>query len=291
MGKKVKSNEKLSAQDFFEKGHLPLCVFRMPFVDWSRELHSHNFYEVMIVVGGMAVHHLGEQHKTISMGDVFVIPPGHAHGYDVPENSGVQVLNVLFDLKRLHLNPRDLDSIPGFRALFSAASENHNEPHLKLPAKDLAFVHSVVEEIEAEQEEMAPGYEFFCETKFRELIVFLSRRYSHISTPAGKSFLKLGELIGYMETHLGEEVRFEDLTGAAHMSPTSLRRAFHETFGCSPMAYLQKVRIKKAMLLLADPARSVSDVAFEVGFNDSGYFARVFKQETGESPKMFREKL
>jgi AraC-like DNA-binding protein len=283
--------EKLAAKKFFEPGRIPLCVFRMPYVDWSRQIHSHDFHEMMIVVGGVAVHHLGDHHETISMGDVFVIPPGHHHGYDVPENSGVQVLNVLFDWKRLAMNVRDLEQIPGFHALFSVKLDSHFEPHLKLPARDLAVVNSIVEEIETELEGLVAGGEFLAETKFRELVVFLSRRYSHVATPSGRNVLKLGELISYMEKHLGEDLRFEELAKAIHMSPTSLRRTFQETFNCSPMAYLQQLRVKRAMLLLADPMKSISDVAFDVGFNDSGYFSRVFRQEAGETPKMFREKL
>lgn len=283
--------EKLISKNFFERGHLPLCVFRMPYVEWGRRVHTHDFHEMMIVIGGVAIHHMGEQHATVSMGDVFIIPPGHAHGYDVPEHSGVQILNVLFDLTRLSMNTRDLELIPGFHALFSVKWSNDYEAHLKLPPKDLALVNSIVETIEHEQEEMAPGCEFYCETKFRELVVFLSRRYSHVSTEAGRNVLRIGGLISYMEKHLGEDLRFESLADEASMSPTSLRKVFQEAFGCPPMAYLQQLRVKKAMLLLADPLNSISDVAFSVGFNDSGYFSRVFKQTTGESPKEFRAKL
>ena len=91
-----------------------------------------------------------------------------------------------------------------------------------------------------------------------------------------------------MEKHLGEDLRFEKLAEVVRMSPTALRRTFQETFACSPMAYLQQLRVKKAMLLLSDPLKSISDVAFDVGFNDSGYFSRVFKQGTNETPKEFR---
>ena len=115
--------EKLVAKTFFDKERLPLCVFRMPYVDWSRGSHSHNFYELMVVVGGVAIHHMDGRHETVSMGDVYAIPPGHIHGYDVPENSGVQVLNVLFDLERMNMNTRDLEAIPGFHALFSIARQ------------------------------------------------------------------------------------------------------------------------------------------------------------------------
>jgi two-component system response regulator YesN len=57
------------------------------------------------------------------------------------------------------------------------------------------------------------------------------------------------------------------------------------------MVYLQQLRVKKAMLMLADPSKSVCDIAFEVGFNDSGYFTRVFKKEIGETPREFRTRV
>ena len=282
--------EQLKGQEFFEEGHIPIAVFRQ-FADFNRQPHSHDFYEVMIVIGGVAVHHFGEQHQTISMGDLFVIPPGQVHSYNVEENSAVQVLNLLFDLEALEINPRDLKELPGFHALFKVGAGTYDEPHLKLAAKELAFVSSVVDQIEMELEEEAPGHQFFCGMKLRELMVFLSRRYSHVTAPAGKNFLKLGELVSYMEKNLGTDLRFEQLSEVSHMSASSLRRIFGDAFGCSPMSYLQKLRVKKAMLLLADQSRSIGDVAFEVGFNDSGYFYSVFKKEMDETPKTFRENL
>ena len=281
-----------SSDEFWAKGELPMCVFRMPYAEFSRAIHQHNFHEIMIVVGGVALHHLDDIHESISMGDVFVVPPGHPHGYEVEENQGVQVLNVLFNLEELEINLRDLDQIPGFHALFSVKSTGKFEPHLKLNANDLARVNSIVEEIEEAQESLVAGSEFCCETKLRELILFLSRRYSNVVTQGGsKNLLKLGSVISYMETHYQNDLRFEDLAENANLAPTTLRRLFHESFGCSPMAYLQQLRIKKAMLMLADPTNSIGDIAFAIGFNDSGYFTRIFKKETGETPREFRARI
>jgi len=284
--------ELLSSNEFWSSEELPMCVYRMPYVEFSRKIHQHNFHEIMIVVGGVALHHLDDLHESISMGDVFVIPPGHPHGYEVEENQGVQVINVLFDLNELGINFRDLERIPGFHALFSVKSAKKFEPHLKLNAKDLAHVNSIVEEIEEAQESLIAGSEFCCETKLRELILFLSRRYSNVVTQGGnKNLMKLSKVINHMEKHYREDLRFEDLAEASHLAPTTLRRLFHESFGCSPMAYFQQLRVKKAMLMLADPTKSVGDVAFAVGFNDSGYFTRIFKKETGETPRVFRARI
>ena len=146
--------------------------------------------------------------------------------------------------------------------------------------------------LHVEKESLVAGSEFCCETKLRELILFLSRRYSNVVTQGGnKNMVKLGDVISYMEKNYREDLRFEDLAAAAHLAPTTLRRLFHESFGCSPMAYLQQLRVKKAMLMLADPTKSVGDIAFAIGFNDSGYFTRIFKKETGETPREFRARI
>ena len=282
---------KLKARDYFEKGHIPLCVMRRPYEDAGCVPHSHNFRELMVVIGGMAMHHINGKDEEISMGDVYVVPPGQVHSYDVPRGGGVEVLNVMFDLNRLNLSRQDIDLIPGFHALFLDQFDEDREPQLKLAARDLAVVNSIIEEIEREQEEMAPGYEFLCVAKFRELMVVLSRRYSHISAHAGSTAPKVAGVIAHMERHLDEELDFESLVGVSGMSGSSLRRVFKEAFGCSPMSYLQKLRIQKAMLLLSDPSKTISEVAFEVGFNGSGYFSRVFKEETGESPGDFRTRV
>jgi len=282
--------EKLKKKDFFEEDNVPIAVFKQLAIS-DRLPHLHDFFEIMVISGGTAVHDLGDQKRTIAMGDLFVIAPGQTHAYKVAKNCTAQVVNLLFDLPALNFDPRDLTDLTGYHALFTGTENNTYEPHLCLNAKDLAFVCSIIDAIEAELEEEAVGFRYFCCNKLRELILFLARRYSHVCGPSGKNFQKIGQLISYMEEHLGERLQFESLVEVSTMSPSSLRRIFSREFGCSPMAYLQKLRVKKAMLLLSDMSMSVTDVSYEVGFNDSGYFAGVFKKETGETPKSFRESL
>ena len=284
-------SEVLKAHEFFEQGHIPMCVFRIPYMEDDRLRHSHDFHEIMIVVGGQATHYFDDVVSSISMGDVYVIPPGHEHSYQTAKGTGLEIVNVLFDLEKLGLNMRDLADIPGFHALFTLKIPGHSEPHLKLKAKDLAFVNGIVERIEVEQEGIEPGWEFFCETRLRDLILFLSRRYSHLATQASQGVMKLRHLVSFLEQHLGEPITFETLREEADMAATTLRDAFSTAFDCAPMAYLQQLRIKKAMILLANPAKSVTEVAGAVGFDNPGYFARVFKKETGETPREFRRRI
>lgn len=281
--------EVLKAKDFFDQGVVPMCVFRMSAFHRSRTQHTHDFYELMFIVKGVARHYLeGVEMEVMGTGDAYVIHPGRYHGYESLEGQPIELVNVLFQLDRMKMDFRDLEGLPGFQTLFGKNDWEGNFPHVRMDAKDLAHALSVVAAIEMEMEEMAPGYEFLVETKLRELIVFLSRKHSHVLEPKGVHFLKLSELVVYMEQNLKEDLRFEDLAQLANMSPTSLRRAFQHSFSCSPMSYLQKLRIQKAMLLMADPDLSITEIAHSVGYNDSSYFARVFKQETSQTPKMYR---
>ena len=58
----------------------------------------------------------------------------------------------------------------------------------------------------------------------------------------------------------------------------------------SPIDYLHRWRVRQARRLLEETGRSVTDIAGAVGFPDSGHFARVFRQETGVSPREYRRK-
>ena len=281
--------EVLKAKDFFDQGVVPMCVFRMSSFHRSRTEHTHDFYELMFIVKGVARHYLeGVNMEVIGTGDAYVMHPGRYHSYESLEGQPIELVNVLFQLDRMKMDFRDLEGLPGFQTLFGKNDWDGNFPHVRLDAKDLAHALSVVADIELEMEELAPGYEFLVETKLRELIVFLSRKHSHVLEPKGSHFLKLSELVVYMEQNLKENLRFEQLAELANMSPTSLRRVFQHSFSCSPRGYLQKLRIQKAMLLLASPDLSITEIAHSVGYNDSSYFSRVFKQETGETPKVYR---
>ena len=280
----------LEAKDFFDPGVVPMCTFRLTHT--KRPLHAHDFFEIMLLVRGVARHHLEDADtQEIRAGDVFLIHPGRAHSYESLDGEPLEVVNILFQLDPMQMNFRDLSQLPGFQTLFSAHASHRNLPHVRLAAADFLHVSSVVRAIELEMEEQALGYEFLIETKLRELICLFSRKYSSVLQPQDKNFLKISSVVGFMDQHFKDDIQFEDLIEHTKMSATALRLAFQNSLACSPMGYLQQVRIREASLLLMDSELSITDVALAVGFNDSSYFTRVFKQEYGETPTAYRMQL
>jgi AraC-like DNA-binding protein len=80
------------------------------------------------------------------------------------------------------------------------------------------------------------------------------------------------------------------LARVAHVSPAHFARQFRLVFGETPHRYLQRRRIERAMELLRDTDRPVTEVCLDVGFASLGTFSRTFSAVVGESPSAYRER-
>jgi AraC-like DNA-binding protein len=78
------------------------------------------------------------------------------------------------------------------------------------------------------------------------------------------------------------------LARVAHVSPAHFARQFRDGFGETPHRYLQRRRIERAMELLRDTDRPVTEVCFDVGFASLGTFSCTFSAVVGESPSGYR---
>ena len=90
---------------------------------------------------------------------------------------------------------------------------------------------------------------------------------------------------------LGDPIGIADLARAAALSERTLRRRFLDELGMSPRDYLHAARLLAALDRLADPQRSITDVALSVGFSTASAFSHAFAAFVGESPREYRQRL
>jgi len=91
--------------------------------------------------------------------------------------------------------------------------------------------------------------------------------------------------------HLQEEPSIEDAARLAGVSPRTLARRFRDEAGTTWREFLHNARMMRAMELLADRQRSVTDTAYAVGFNSLGAFTRAFVDFTGERPRDYHRRV
>ena len=78
------------------------------------------------------------------------------------------------------------------------------------------------------------------------------------------------------------------LARVSGVSEAHFARSFKEAFGIPPHRYLLTRRLERATALLRDTDLSITEIAFETGWNSLGTFGRTFRDVTGESPGDFR---
>ncbi|MGC9666504.1 helix-turn-helix domain-containing protein [Planosporangium sp. 12N6] len=80
------------------------------------------------------------------------------------------------------------------------------------------------------------------------------------------------------------------LARIAHVSEAHFIRTFRATFGETPHRYLQRRRVERAMFLLVQTDRSITDICYAVGFGSLGTFSRTFRDIVGEPPSDYRKR-
>lgn len=78
------------------------------------------------------------------------------------------------------------------------------------------------------------------------------------------------------------------LAKVACISSAHFSREFKATFGETPHRYLQRRRLERAMELLRETNRPITEICFDVGFNSLGSFSRIFKEIVGRAPSQYR---
>jgi AraC-like DNA-binding protein len=91
-----------------------------------------------------------------------------------------------------------------------------------------------------------------------------------------------------MDREFDQPLNVEALARGVDMSAGHLSRQFKEAFGESPYSYLMTRRIERAMTLLRQGERSVTEVCFEVGCSSLGTFSTRFTELVGVSPSVYR---
>lgn len=81
------------------------------------------------------------------------------------------------------------------------------------------------------------------------------------------------------------------LARVAHVSAAHFSREFRATFGETPHRYLQRRRVERAMELLRETDRPVTEICLDVGWGSLGTFSRTFRDVVGESPSSYRTRF
>ena len=138
--------------------------------------------------------------------------------------------------------------------------------------------------------ERVDGYELLVKSvlcRFWFLLYGRAKAGESICPDRGVTAVK--EAISYMEAHFAERLTLEQLAEACSFSRSEFCRIFRRYTGRTPFEYLQHLRVRRSLRLLADRSLSITRVAELTGFAGGSYYAEVFRRYMNQSPLQYRK--
>ena len=140
------------------------------------------------------------------------------------------------------------------------------------------------------------SYELAVKSHVFGLFGVLFRRH----VPEGSVFFRMAENLEHyerikpaldrMNAQLSQRITLRELASACNVSEAHFCRLFRQITSATPMQYLTDLRLSRSAQLLQRTDRSVSEIAWETGFESPGYFCRRFKEKYGVSPRQLRRR-
>ena len=124
---------------------------------------------------------------------------------------------------------------------------------------------------------------------FYRLLRFVSVDNELLSEEAYPQQIAKGVLL-LKQTYL-ENLPIEEFAKVSNLSTSSFRQLFGKHFGTSPLKYRNMLRIRRAKQLLEDGNCTVTEAAYDSGFENIGYFCECYKKITGETPKQTKQRF
>lgn len=284
------------------------------------EDHMHRHYEFILITRGACIHRFRDVEVPLIAGDVFIVPPHENHGYTVtsktvisncyffPErigqrsdyvtsgtyqqsaiSTGLENVKAQWDNLLLTVSLRDADA--DGPALTTDNLSKQGIIHLA-PAQAMDVEH-LLHRIEQEHINMQYDSEYMKAAILQMILVIFKRARTNmpqrpVAPPEQKKQLILNSLI-FLEQNFASALTVKQIADASSLSESYFRTVFKEVTGLTPLDYLNRIRVVKALEYMQGNGLSISDAAAKAGILDVNYFSRLFKKIIGYSPRYFKK--
>ena len=247
--------------------------------------HSHECYEIVYLFSGQCNIIVSHTIYRMVPGTIVIIPPGEIHRTSYGNNDKVRQQRTA-----VRFSMDDLDW------LCSVLGEDFVKNNLGgdiivIPDKRREYIENLIMRTIYESQmpdELSMG---MVKTLFQEMILFIFRCRIYGDTAAHEIDAQnstIQDIATYVYNNYDKQIYLDDVAKKFNISRSYLSKKFKQTTGFGFKEYLLNVRIKEACRLLLETNRSITDIAFACGFNDSNYFGDAFRRIKGISPNKYR---
>lgn len=247
-------------------------------------IHSQADWELAYIVKGSGTALMGDETRPFSRGEIFLLPPNMRHGWIFDNHDRTKegyVEDICLSLRKDLFDK--LASIPELGRLNYL--NNHQETAFRLHGNTLNTIKRVLSEMISADEREHFG-------QVMRIVHLLASSDNLIPTghnqPLKKADEKIQQIDAYIPLHYNRDIPINDVASLVHMNRSSFCVFFKRMKGISFSTYLNTYRIDTACHLLATTDKSISEIAYNVGFNSPSHFSRTFRKIRKCAPLDYR---
>ena len=256
--------------------------------------HFHTYFEAFYVYDGTCDHALGGKKETMHIGDFCIIPPGVSHRISV-QNQSIVIVMILSAqvIENTFRNPTFYKN--------NLLSEFFLK-HLRFSSEDDSLVfhtgndqdlRNILIQMMLESRNKYQEYDAILSAYFSLFFGKLLRHYEHtIDAPDQDSRRNAAaaDIVAYIHEH-HTDITLPQLAEKYHYTPEYTSRYIKEVTGRTFSQILIDARMKHAVSLLQSTGLPVSEVAYQVGYENTENFIRRFKKTYNKTPDRYRREL
>lgn len=250
-------------------------------------MHFHDEIELLRVESGLFSCCAAGKTYEAKSGDIIYI------GSRVPHATETLTFDTHSSLIQFSLQNYSGAKLNANQSLYRFINNNEEPFHLfAANSEENIAINSYFDIICSETRGLAPGYEHFVTSGIHALIGKLYRcgiLQDTESQLSNKYIDKIMPALHFIDLHYNDQITLEALSAEANINPSYFCRVFKKATDATFTEYLNFVRVLKSEQLLTDSAKSISDIALDVGFSSVSYFNRIFKRIKGISPTAYKK--
>jgi AraC-like DNA-binding protein len=254
--------------------------------------HFHPEYELHIIVATNGRYFVGDFIGEFEPGNLILTGPNLPHNWvsDIPADTSVPL--------RCRIIQFSEEFIGGVMGVFPELAALG--PLLESSRRGLRFTAETSRLVAPVMEEMMTAQGVRRIELFMMIAGMLSRAQgakmlasaNYLPDPSGYMSAGMNKALAYIREHLTTPFSEADLAEIAGQSTSAFSRAVRRHTGMSLVQYVKRLRINLAcQILMSDEQAAITEICFEVGFNNLSNFNRQFLAEKGMPPSQFRRLL
>jgi len=248
--------------------------------------HAHDCYEICYIVSGSVDWWAPDGVHEVSRGDVYITHPGEPHG-------GLDAMMHPCNLYWMHVTIPSEKPLPGLSLAQTQVLHRAFAKHRPRSFPGSPRLPEIFRRIIDEHRHRGQFATLSARAALHELLVCVlrdrdaARRAGSADGPGDDPITRA---VAHIEADLTENWLVEQLAESVGLSVSRFHERFVQRTGLGPAEYRMRRRVRRAKQLLRDGDIPVTDLAQALGFSTSQYFATVFKNVTGLTPRAYRSR-